>query len=306
MPGHGAPGRKPLPSPGHPPHVHLTLGHSPDADDLAMVAALAEGLAGTDLAFDLVALSIDRLNARAAGAEKDLLDVTALSAAGYARVHGRYRLLPSGWSVGRGYGPVVVAGQGEGVTRKGLGGRRVAVPGLGTTAHWTAHLAFGPFDAVEVPFDAVEAAVRKGRAQAGILIHEAQLTAEREGLHPVVDLGAWWQNETGLPLVLGVNAVRRGLPDEVQREAARAFRASVRWAMEHPKEALRTAAALSEAGALRLDRADLERYLTMYANEDSLDAAPDALQALSTFYARCRDAGLLDGPVPLDPVEVPG
>lgn len=284
--------RPPCPSLG----VRLTIGHSPDADDAFMVYALKKGFVETNLEIELSEDPIDRLNAQA---QRKALDVTALSAYAYGALSEAYRLLPVGTSVGRDYGPVVVAA--EDVDPVDLAGVRVGVPGQWTTAYLTASLALPEFTPVEVPFDEMPAALAEGAIDAGVLIHEAQITYEAQGLVGVLDLGRWWREETDLPLPLGVNAVRRGLPASVQSAAARAFGESVQYALDHRSDALDFAMIYGSG----LSREDVDRFVKMYVNEDTVQLRDDVVEALKELYERAQADGLLEDAAEVDPVAAP-
>lgn len=277
--------------------MRLTLGHSPDPDDAFMVCALHRGQVPTRLGVDLVAEPIDVLNERA---RHRALDATALSAHAYAHLHEHYRLLPVGASVGRDYGPVVVSAEPFGPGD--LEGLPVAVPGPWTTAHLAACLALPPFEAVRVPFDQIPEAVREGQVAAGVLIHEGQLTYEADGLHAVLDLGAWWAGETGLPLPLGVVAASRRLTDSIQSALARLLGSSVQWGLDHRDAALDYAMAFGRG----LDRDRVERFVDMYVNEDTLDLQDDVVKALEAMYGLAGEAGLVPDGVVVDPIAFDG
>lgn len=272
----------------------LKVAFSPDSDDIFMFWALLEGRVDREgLSFDASRADTETLNARA---ESGDVDVVAVSIAQYARVARDYLLLPHGMSVGRGYGPVVVSTR-PGVTLGDLAGKRVGVPGLRTTAYMVLRLLAPAFEAVVVPISpyarAFEA-LASGEVDAALLIHEGRLTYEREGTHKIVDLGEAWAAETGgLPLPLGGNAIRRGLGEDTIARASRAIRASIRWALDHKPEVARALLARETRADLALDQATLDRYLDMYANEDTADAAPDTRRAIAELFDRARARGLL-------------
>lgn len=277
--------------------MQLTLGHSPDPDDAFMVCALHRGMVPTRLDIELVSAPIDTLNERI---HRRALDASAVSAHAYAHLHEHYRLLPVGTSVGRDYGPVVVAA--EALSPEDLVGAPVAVPGPWTTAHLVARLALGDVDAVRVPFDRIPEAVREGRVAAGVVIHEGQLTYGDQGLHRVLDLGTWWSEQTGLPLPLGVTVVARRLPDSIQSALARLLSDAVRWSMEHREAALDYAMTFGRG----LDRERVDRFVAMYVNDDSVDLRDDVVKALEALYDGARQAGFIEDRVPVDPVPLNG
>ncbi len=232
-------------------------------------------------------------------AEQGEVDVIALSVATYARLADRYLLLSSGASVGRGYGPVVVSR--EGGPLASYAGKRVGVPGHGTTATMVLRLLLGDFDPVVLPispYARVFEALRSGEVSAALLIHEGRLTYEREGFVKVADIGEGFAALTGgLPLPLGGNAVRRALGMERVARIARVCKRSVAWALEH-REAMMDALLAEESRAeVKLDRAMLDRYLAMYANQDTLDLPADGRRGIQELFTRAYSAGLLPGPV---------
>lgn len=271
----------------------LRVAFSPDSDDIFMFWALLEGKVPREgLAFDASRADTETLNARA---EQGDVDVVAVSIAQYARVARDYLLLPHGMSVGRDYGPVVVAN--APTTLAALRGKRIGVPGLRTTAYMVLRLLAPEFEPVVVPISPYARAfevLKAGEVDAALLIHEGRLTYEREGVHKVVDLGEAWAAETGgLPLPLGGNAIRRGLGSDVIARASQAIRGSIRWALDHKDEVARALLERETRADLALDAATLDRYLDMYANEDTADAADDTRRAIEELFRRARARGLL-------------
>lgn len=261
----------------------ITLGHSPDADDAFMFYALAMGQMDTgDWVFAHVLRDIQTLNQ---WARSGLLDVTAISVAAYPFAAAHYELLPCGASVGEGYGPIVVTR--EPLAPDELRGRTVAVPGPLTTAYLTLCLLLGPsaFRGVPMPFDAILGAVARGEVDAGLVIHEGQITYERLGLYRSVDLGAWWQQETGLPLPLGLNAARRGLG----RRMASLLRQAVEFALERRSEALAYAGAFARG----LPPGEVDRFVGMYVNGWTVDLGSQGRAAVEALLRRGAEAGLL-------------
>lgn len=266
----------------------LTLGHSPDPDDAFMFCALARGKVNTEgLEFEHVLQDIETLNQRA---ERSELDITALSAHAYAFLTDRYLLLNSGASMGEDYGPMVVAPEAIAVER--LPEKKIAVPGLKTSAFLELNLAIGKFEHVVVPFDEIIETVLEGRAEAGLLIHEGQLTYADQGLALCLDLGRWWQGETGgLPLPLGVNAIRRDLPPDVLDRADRVLKRSILWGLEpaNRPEALEYAAQWGRD----LDPERTDRFVGMYVNRRTLDYGEEGRRAIAELYDRAARAGLI-------------
>jgi 1,4-dihydroxy-6-naphthoate synthase len=270
----------------------LRIGHSPDPDDAFMFYALTHGR--VDLGryrFEHVVEDIESLNRRALRGE---LEVTALSLHVYAHVADRYALLSCGASMGKGYGPIVVAR--EAMALEDLRDCRIAVPGMLTTAFLVLALYAGPLSYVEVRFDEVMQYVAKGEADAGLLIHEGQLTFADYGLHKVLDLGRWWLKATGLPLPLGVNAIRRDLGERTLREVPPLLRASIDYALEHREECLQYALAYGRG----LDRARADRFVGMYVNEYTRDMGEEGRQAVREVLGAAHRAGLTPAVPPLD------
>lgn len=266
----------------------LKLGHSPDSDDAFMFYGLAAGKVDAEgLTFEHLLRDIETLNQ---WAREGRLEVTALSVHAYATVSDRYALLNSGASMGEDYGPMVVTR--EPCAAEDLRGKRIAVPGLLTSAYLALRLYQPDFREVVVPFDRIMDAVSQGEVDAGLLIHEGQLTHRAAGLHTVVDLGVWWKGETGLPLPLGVNAVRRDLGDEVLGKVARALKASILYGLEHREEAL--AHALGYARGL--DTAMADRFVGMYVNQRTVDMGDEGRRSVELFLTRGYDIGLLKAP----------
>lgn len=263
----------------------IRLGHSPDADDAFMFYPISAGLVDTEgLEFVDVVEEIEQLNRRALRAE---LEVSAVSIHAYAYLAGHYALLPSGASIGDGYGPIVVAR--EEMAPGDLSSRRIAVPGTMTTAFLALSL-FMPGVKYEVlPFDDIVAAVTDGRVDAGLLIHEGQLTYSEMGLRKVVDLGEWWSGETGLPLPLGGNVVRRDLGPEKMQRIARVIHRSIRSALEHRQDSL--AYAMRYGRGMDPELAD--RFVGMYVNEYTLDFGERGRRGVRELLRRGFGAGLV-------------
>ncbi|HEU5170571.1 MAG TPA: MqnA/MqnD/SBP family protein [Gemmatimonadales bacterium] len=276
----------------------IRVAHSPDSDDAFMFWALAEGKLDTgDLRYVHELADIETLNRRALQGE---LEVSAVSIHAYAYLAERYALLGCGASMGDGYGPRVVArAAAPADARAALAGRRVAVPGKLTTAYLALRLYQPSFEELVVPFDRIEDAVRAGEADAGLLIHEGQLTFEDAGLHLWADLGAWWLAETGLPLPLGGNVVRRDLGDAIVRRIARDLRASIVYGLEHRAPALAHAGRFSRG--LNDERTD--RFVAMYVNEWTLDYGPRGRKAVQLLLDRGADAGVITARVAADFVD---
>lgn len=220
-------------------------------------------------------------------AREAVYDITAVSFHAYAYLADRYILLPSGASFGDGYGPIVVghAVAGEG----GLRGKRVAVPGKMTTAYLALLLYERDIEPLVVPFDEIIPTVASGAADAGVVIHEGQLTYSLEGLNKLVDLGEWWQGETGLPLPLGGNVIRRALGTAVIRQAAELLKRSIQYGLDHREEALVYAMQFSRG----LDPATADRFIAMYVNDWTLDYGERGRRAVQLLLDRGFEAGVL-------------
>ena len=272
----------------------IRLAHSPDADDAFMFWALATGKIDTGDRRYLHELSdIESLNRRALQGE---LEVTAVSFHAYAYLADRYALLAHGASFGDGYGPRIVArGPRPTDPRVALGasGTLIAVPGELTTAFLALKLYQPAVRHVVVPFDRIEDYVADGRAAAGLLIHEGQLTYADRGLHLWADLGEWWRAETGLPLPLGGNVVRRDLGPELMRDIARDLKASIEYGLAHRREGLAHARGYSRG----LDDSRTDRFVGMYVNAYTVDCGPTGRRAVNELLARAHQAGLLPGAV---------
>lgn len=276
----------------------IRLGHSPDPDDAFMFYALAEELIPTDgFRFEHVLRDIETLND---WAREGRLEVTALSVHAYAYLSDRYRLLPHGASMGERYGPIVVA-RGD-LDPGALPGLRVAVPGRLTSAFLQLQLAVGRIDEPLItPFDRILDVVAAGEADAGLVIHEGQLTYERQGLRSVLDIGEWWDELTGgLPLPLGANAVRRDLDEgDTLPRLSRLLRDSIAYGLKHRQGAL----AHAERFGRGLDRGLADRFVGMYVNDRTLDYGEDGRAAVSELLRRGHEAGLLDRAPAVDFVE---
>jgi 1,4-dihydroxy-6-naphthoate synthase len=220
--------------------------------------------------------------------------VVAISAGAYPSVADKYLLLPHGASVGRGFGPVVVAKQP--LTLAELAGRRVAIPGLSTTAFLVLRLmqpAVVPVVVPIAPFSRVFEALEDGEVDAALLIHEGRLLFERRGCVAVAELGEWWLRETGLPLPLGVNVIRRALGEPTVALVSDVLRAAIGYALDHRDEVIRAIAGEKRGEAALSESALLDRYLGMYANDDTRTMAPDVRQAIDVLFVRAAAAGLL-------------
>jgi 1,4-dihydroxy-6-naphthoate synthase len=274
--------------------THIRLGHSPDSDDAFMFYGLAEHKVPTDgFEFEHILRDIETLNH---WAREGRLEVTAISVHAYTQVADKYAILSHGASMGDNYGPMVVTREPASVDW--LRGQRIAIPGTMTSAYLALRLFLGTDFAYDiVPFDQIMEAVRDGSAAAGLLIHEGQLTHAQLGLYKVVDLGQWWFQETaGLPLPLGVNAVRRDLGPERMAAVSRVLRASIAYGLDHRAPALEHA--LQYARGLDADTAD--QFVGMYVNAWTLDMGPRGQESIRLFLQRAYAEGVIDHEVPID------
>ncbi len=286
----------------------FTLGHSPDPDDAFMFYAMAENK--IDLRgyrFEHRLEDIQMLNERALRGE---LHISAISIHAYAYVSKRYALLPCGASMGDGYGPILVRkipkpnaqilNLNQHVDlRESLRGCVIAVPGKMTSAFLTLQLFLGKFDFVVVPFDQIFEAVKTGRADAGLIIHEGQLTYAKAGFQKIVDLGAWWKRQTGLPLPLGGNVLRKDIPHTVQHDLVEIIRESIEYGLAHRDEAVRH----SMPYARDMDADLTGRFIGMYVNEFTRDYGEIGRAAIRKFLGDAGDKGFIDAPIKVEFVE---
>src|SRR5438132_141703 len=274
----------------------ITVGHSPDPDDAFMFYALAHDKIDTgNLRFRHELQDIETLNRRALNGE---LDVTAISIHAYAFLLDKYALLPSGCSMGDKYGPMIVARRPMQVGD--LASTKIAVPGTMTTAFLGLRLLLPQgFQYEVVPFDEIIPAVAAGKFDAGLIIHEGQLTFQNQGLHLVVDLGVWWQERTGLPLPLGGNVVRRDLGDATIRQISRLLKESIRYGLAHREDALSYALQY----ARDMDRGLADRFVGMYVNDWTLDYGPRGREAVRRLLAEAHREGVIAKPVDVEFVD---
>jgi 1,4-dihydroxy-6-naphthoate synthase len=291
----------------------FTLGHSPDPDDAFMFYAMAENK--IDLRgyrFEHRLEDIQTLNERALRGE---LHISAISIHAYAYVADKYALLPCGASMGDGYGPIAIREHptskiehrtsnerpafDESAAREFLAGSKIAVPGKMTSAFLAFQLFAGEFAYVVVPFDEIFDAVKSGRADAGLIIHEGQLTYARSGFQKIIDLGEWWKRETGLPLPLGGNVLRKDIPHPIQRDLLEIIRESIEFGLAHRDQAVRHS--LPYARDMNADLAD--KFIGMYVNEFTRDYGETGRAAIRKFLGEARDKGYIDAPIEVEFVE---
>jgi 1,4-dihydroxy-6-naphthoate synthase len=273
----------------------IHVAHSPDSDDAFMFYALADDRIDTDgLRYVHELQDIETLNQRARHGE---LEVTAVSIHAYAYIADRYALLPHGASMGDQYGPRLVAR--ETMTRADVKGLRIAVPGPLTSAYLALRLYEPEFTPVWTPFDQIEDVVERGEVDAGLLIHEGQLTFAARGLHLVADMGVWWHGETGLPLPLGGNVVRKDLGEDTIRLVSRHLRESIAYALDHRAPALDHAMRFARG----LEKGEADTFVGMYVNDWTLDYGVRGREAVRLFLRRGVEAGVIPHEVDVTFVE---
>jgi len=273
----------------------IHVAHSPDSDDAFMFYALAAGKIDTEgLTYVHELQDIESLNQRAMRGE---LEVTAVSIHAYAYLSDRYSLLPHGASMGDRYGPRLVAR--EPADRSEVQGKRIAIPGPLTSAYLALQLYEPDFTPVFTPFDQIEDAVVNGDVDMGLLIHEGQLTFAERGLHLVADMGEWWFQETGLPLPLGGNVVRKDLGPELTSKISRHLRDSIAYGLQHRVGALDHAMQYARG----LDRSKADTFVGMYVNDWTLDYGERGRQAVRLFLQRGVEAGLVKKAVTVEFVD---
>jgi 1,4-dihydroxy-6-naphthoate synthase len=287
----------------------FTLGHSPDPDDAFMFYAMAENK--IDLRgyrFEHRLEDIQTLNERAVRGE---LHISAISIHAYAHIATKYALLPCGASMGDGYGPILIKKRStpnarlnedsmqEAAAREFLADKKVAVPGTMTSAFLALQLFLGEFDYVVVPFDQIFDTVRNGRADVGLIIHEGQLTYEKSGFEKIADLGKWWKEQTGLPLPLGGNVVRKDIPKPVRHDLSEIIRESIDYGLAHREEAVRH----SLPYARDMDAKLAGKFIGMNVTEFTRDYGEVGRDAIRKFLAEAHNKGYTDVPVEVEFVE---
>jgi 1,4-dihydroxy-6-naphthoate synthase len=265
----------------------ISIAHSPDSDDAFMFYALATNkVRVSGLRFTHTLCDIETLNQKARDGN-GVYDVTAISFHAYPYIQDNYALLPSGGSVGDGYGPMIVAAQG--FSQSEIKRKRIAVPGTLTTAYLALKLFAPGIETEVVPFDQIIPQVVEGKYEAGLIIHEGQLTYSKAGLQRIVDLGKWWLKVTGLPLPLGGNAIRRSLGPELTASVSKALRDSIQYALDHRDEAL----AYAMQFARDVDSQLADKFVGMYVNERTLDYGPDGREAVRRLLDMGHKAGII-------------
>ena len=272
----------------------IRIGHSPDPDDAFMFYALTAGKVKAEgIEVEHVLEDIESLNRRARTGQ---LEVTAVSAATYVMVHEQYRMMDPGASMGKGYGPILVAR--EPIRRNELEEKVVAIPGSHTTAALLLRIYVGDPPLIEVAFDKIPKAVLEGQADLGLLIHEGQITHQQMGLLKVLDMGEEWERETGLPLPLGINVMRRDLGEDVHRKLSQALRDSIDYAYAHVDEAIEYAMRYGRG----IDKETCKRFVLMYVNDYTMRLGADGRAALERLYALAHSKKLIPTIPPVDPI----
>lgn len=272
----------------------VRIGHSPDPDDAFMFYALTAGKVRIDgIRIEHVLEDIESLNRRARTAE---LPVTAVSAATYIMVADRYRMMDPGASMGKGYGPILVAR--EPIAPAALSEKVIAIPGSHTTAALLLRLYVGDPPLIEVAFDKIPQAVLEGQADAGLLIHEGQITHRALRLTKVLDLGESWAKDTKLPLPLGINVMRRDLGEDVHRALSQGLRDSIAWAQAHLDEALEYAMRYGRG----IDRETCRRFVLMYVNDYTMALGAEGRAALERLFTVAHQRHLISAVPPVDPI----
>jgi 1,4-dihydroxy-6-naphthoate synthase len=267
----------------------ITVAHSPDSDDAFMFYGMATNKVRVPgLKFTHTLCDIETLNRKAM---EGVYDVTAISFHAYPYLQDKYALMPSGGSVGEGYGPMIVAPRNYSL--EDVKGLRIAVPGTMTTAYLALKLFAPEVETVVVPFDQIIPQILEGKHEAGLIIHEGQLTYDKSGLHRILDMGKWWRDMTGLPLPLGGNAIRRELGPDLIESICKALKDSIRYALDHRDEALQYAMQF----ARDLDTQSADKFVGMYVNERTVDYGEDGREAIR----RLLEMGYKQGIIPYEP-----
>jgi 1,4-dihydroxy-6-naphthoate synthase len=270
----------------------VEIAHSPDSDDAFMFYALAKGLVSSErVDFRHILSDIQTLNV---AAQQGRYAMTAISYHAYPYVADKYILTSAGSSVGDGYGPIVVAR--EAYEPSDLKGKTIAVPGLMTTAYLTLKLFEPDFEPKVIAFDEIMPAVERGEADAGLIIHEGQLTWGDSGLKNIVDLGVWWKEKHGLPLPLGANCLLRDLPLDVQQESRRCLSESIQYALDHRSEALEYALQFGRG----LETSDADQFVGMYVNHFTTEMRPEVLESAQILLDAGHSAGLIPNRIKLE------
>ena len=281
--------------------MDFLLGHSPDPDDAFMFYAMAQHKIDTrGHRFEHILQDIETLNQRALRGE---LHISAVSIHAYAYLADKYSLLPCGASMGDGYGPMLVSldeppGDSDDV-REWLQAKTIAIPGRKTSAYLALRLFAQEVSTVTVQFDEIFEAVKSGRADVGLIIHEGQITYPDQGLKLVLDLGSWWKSVTGLPLPLGGNVIRKDIPRNTQKEVSEILKESIEYALKHREAGVEHSMPLARG----LDQKGADRFIGMYVNDFTLDYGPIGRNAIREFLSRAVRKGLIPDEVKIEFVE---
>ncbi len=265
--------------------THIRLAHSPDADDAFMFYGLAKNKIDTEgIEYEHVLKDIQTLNE---WAREGRMEVTAISAHAYAYVKDKYAILTHGGSIGKNYGPMIVAKENKPI--ESFRGKKIAIPGKLTSAYLAFKLCLPDFQEVIVNFDQIMDEVEKGTVDAGLIIHEGQLTYKEKGLHKIIDLGEWWFQKMGMVLPMGVNAIRRDLPEDVKKKVSQQLKQSIQYSLDHRDAALDYALAFGRG--LSKDVAD--RFVGMWVNDRTVDMGEEGQKAIREFLKQGEEKKLI-------------
>jgi 1,4-dihydroxy-6-naphthoate synthase len=281
--------------------MDFLLGHSPDPDDAFMFYALAQHKIDTrGHRFEHILQDIETLNQRALRSE---LHISAVSIHAYAYLADKYALLPCGASMGDGYGPMLVTLEEPpsepGKIKEWLQSKRIAIPGEKTSAYLALRLFAERMTTVTIPFDEIFFAMKEGKAEVGLIIHEGQITYAAEGFRLALDLGAWWKSETGLPLPLGGNVIRKDIPRDIQKEVSEILKQSIDYGLKHRSAGVEHSMPLARG----LDREGADRFIGMYVNDFTRDYGPVGKRAIQEFLQRAALNNLIPGNIEAEFVE---
>ena len=265
--------------------MKIRLAHSPDADDAFMFYGLAKNKIDTEgIEYEHVLKDIQTLNE---WAKEGRMEVTAISAHAYAYVKDKYAVLTHGGSIGKNYGPMIIANQP--VTLESLKGKKIAIPGKMTSAYLSLKLCFPDFQEVLVNFDEIMDEVKKGTVDAGLIIHEGQLTYQEKGFYKIVDMGEWWFKKTGMVLPMGVNAIRRDLPEDIKKKVSKQLKESIQYSLDNREAALDYALAFGRG----LSRDIADKFVGMWVNERTIEMGEEGKNAIRQFLNEGEKAKLI-------------
>jgi 1,4-dihydroxy-6-naphthoate synthase len=265
--------------------MKIRLAHSPDADDAFMFYGLAKNKIDTEgIEYEHVLKDIQTLNE---WAKEGRMEVTAISAHAYAYVKDKYAVLTHGGSIGKNYGPMIIANQS--ITLESLKGKKIAIPGKMTSAYLSLKLCFPDFQEVLVNFDEIMDEVKKGTVDAGLIIHEGQLTYQEKGFYKIVDMGEWWFKKTGMVLPMGVNAIRRDLPEDIKKKVSKQLKESIQYSLDNREAALDYALAFGRG----LSRDIADKFVGMWVNERTIEMGEEGKNAIRQFLNEGEKAKLI-------------